>query len=82
MRTEILGKLNEIFKDVFDGEHINITEETTNNDIEDWDSLEHINLIVAIEKTFGIRFSMDEVNEMDSVRMIIDIILRHDVIIH
>ena len=49
---------------------------TTADDIEDWDSLEHINLIVAIEKEIGIKFSMGEVNGMKNVGEMVDIILR------
>ena len=48
-REEIFDNLNEVFRDVFDDETITVSENTTSNDIEDWDSLEHINLIVAVE---------------------------------
>lgn len=53
-------KLNQIFRRVFDDNDINITPETTANDIDGWDSLSHVNLIVAIETKFGIRFSQKE----------------------
>ena len=55
---DIFEGLNEVFRDVFDDEDIIVTAETTSEDIEDWDSLEHINLIVAVEKKFGMKFSM------------------------
>ena len=55
-RDEVFVKLNEIFQDVFDDENINVTETTTAADVDGWDSLEHINLLVAIERGFGIRF--------------------------
>lgn len=58
---EIFAKINEIFKDIFDDEDLFITRETTADDIEDWDSLEHINLVVAIEKTFKIKLKMADV---------------------
>ena len=48
-REEIFHKLDEVFQDVFDDDEISVNEETTANDIEDWDSLEHINLVVAVE---------------------------------
>lgn len=66
-REEIFENLNEVFRDVFDDEDIVVTEATTADDIEDWDSLEHINLIVATEKKFGIKFTMSEVTGMKNV---------------
>ena len=73
-RAEVFEKLNEVFQDVFDNEDITVGEETTSVDIEDWDSLEHINLIVAVEKAFGIKFNMGEVNTMKNVGAMADII--------
>lgn len=73
-REEIFDGLNEVFRDVFDDEDITVTEATTADDIEDWDSLEHINLIVATEKKFGIKFTMSEVTGMKNVGEMADII--------
>lgn len=73
-RSEIYGKLTEIFRDFFDDNDIVISDETTSDDIEDWDSLEHINLIVAIEQEFGMKFSMGEVTGMKNVGAMVDII--------
>ena len=53
-REAIYEKLNEVFQDVFDDDSITVNAETTADDIEDWDSLEHINLVSAVEKEFGI----------------------------
>jgi len=64
---EIYSRLNEVFKDVFDDKNIVINDETTAEDIEDWDSLEHINLIVAIENEFGVKFSMGETTSLKNV---------------
>lgn len=64
---EIYSRLNEVFKDVFDDKNIVINDETTADDIEDWDSLEHINLIVAIENEFGVKFSMGETTSLKNV---------------
>ena len=60
-REEVFVKLNEVFRDVFDDESIEVSEVTTSNDIEDWDSLEHINLIAAVEQEFGVKFNMGQV---------------------
>lgn len=68
--TEVQG----IFRDVFDDESLNITNETNANDIEEWDSLEQINLIVAMESTFKIRFTIDEVSELKNVGEMIALI--------
>jgi acyl carrier protein len=53
-------KLNEIFCEVFDDDDIRIAPEMTANDVEGWDSLSHVNLVVAIEGRFTIRFSQKE----------------------
>lgn len=74
-REEIFKGLNEVFRDVFDDDTIVVVDTTTADDIEDWDSLEHINLIVAIEKRFGMKFMMGEVTTMKDVGEMVDIIL-------
>ncbi len=74
-REEVFEGLNEVFQDVFDDESIIVTDETTSADIEDWDSLEHINLIVAVEEKFGMKFNMGEVTSMKNVGEMADIIL-------
>lgn len=74
-RSEVFDGLNEVFRDVFDDEEITVGEETTAKDIEDWDSLEHINLVVAIEKKFEMKFTMGEVTTMKNVGEMVDIIL-------
>lgn len=66
--------LNGIFQDVFDDEELTVNAETNSDSIEDWDSLEHINLVVAIEKAFGMKFSMDEVTGMKNVGEMVEII--------
>lgn len=61
-RKEIFEKLNEIFEDVLDlDETPNLTDETSANEIEEWDSLSHIQLVVAIEKAFGFKFTSQEI---------------------
>ncbi len=74
-REEVFERLNNVFRDIFDDETIVVKEETTSKDIEDWDSLEHINLVVAIEQEFGIKFNMNEVTSMKNVGEMVDIIL-------
>lgn len=74
-REAAYEKLNEVFRDVFDDETIVVNDATTSNDIEDWDSLEHINLVSAVEQAFGIKFSMGQVVTMKNVGEMVDIIL-------
>lgn len=74
-REGVFKIVNEVFHDVFDDESIVVGEETTAEDIEDWDSLEHINLIAAIEQEFGIKFTMGQVVSMKNVGEMVDIIL-------
>ncbi len=55
-----IEKLNRIFQTVFDNDDLDIRPEMTANDVDGWDSLSHVNLILAVEKGFGIRFSQKE----------------------
>ena len=66
-RKEIFNKLSEIFIDVLDLDEVELTDETSANDIEEWDSLSHIQLIVAIEKAFGIKFTSREIMKWKNV---------------
>ena len=67
-------KLTKVFREVFDDDSIELTPETTANDIDDWDSIEHINLISAVEDEFGMRFQMREFSGMKNVGEMVQII--------
>lgn len=73
-REKIIARLTEVFRDVFDNEELVIGDSTTADDIEEWDSLEHISLIAAVEKAFKMRFTMKEVSGMKNVGEMIDIL--------
>ena len=73
-REELFEQLNEVFQDVFDDDSITVDETTTANDSDDWDSLEHINLINAVEQKFGIKFDMGQIVTMKNVGEMANII--------
>lgn len=64
---ETISLLNQIFRQVFDDEEINIVPETTADDVDGWDSLSHVNLILAVETYFKVRFSSKELLRMKNV---------------
>ena len=76
-RQEITNKLNEVFAEVFFDDTIKISDETTANDIEAWDSLMHMTLISNVEDCFSIEFNMGEINSFKNVGEMIDSIERH-----
>lgn len=66
-REEILLKIQEIFRDVLDNEDIVLSNDSKAEDIDEWDSLSHIQLIVAIEKAFGVKFTAKEMMSWKTV---------------
>ncbi len=74
-REEVYERLTKVFRDVFDDEDIVLCDETTSDDIEDWDSFEHINLVVAVEDEFSFKIPMGKVITMKNVGEMVDIIL-------
>jgi acyl carrier protein len=64
---ETLATLNAIFCDIFDDDGIQITVETTAKDIPEWDSFNHINIIVASEMKFGVKFRTSEIEGLGNV---------------
>ena len=72
-REEIFLNVQEIFRDIFDEDDLEIQESTSSDEIEDWDSLNHINLVSAIEKEFKIRFALGELQSLKDVGAMIDL---------
>lgn len=64
---EVFSRLDRVFQDVFDDDTLHVTPATTADDIEDWDSLEHITLISAVEREFRMKFKMGEISSMRNV---------------
>ncbi len=66
-REEILAQVNTIFRNVLENDKLIIKEETTGDDVEEWDSLTHLQLVIAIEKHFKIRFTSAEIINFNNV---------------
>lgn len=75
-REELFGKVQNIFRDIFDNETLEISDSTNSSDIDDWDSLNHINLVVAVEKEIGIKFSFEELATLKNVGAMVDLMLK------
>jgi acyl carrier protein len=65
--AEIYTRLAEIFRDVFDEDSIEVTPELSAKDVDGWDSLTHIRLILTVEKAFKINFSTSEIGKLENV---------------
>lgn len=74
--NEVVEKLQNIFREVFDDETIILEENTTAKDIEMWDSLTHIEMISSVKEIFGVSFSLDEIVAMKSVKDIVNTIMK------
>ena len=74
-REEVYEQLTRVFSDVFDNEDITINDNTTADDIDEWDSMEYINLIMAVEEEFSIKFTMEQVNGMKNVGEMVGLII-------
>ena len=75
-KNEIFEAVQQIFRDNFDDEELVITRETCADDIEDWDSLEQINLLTAMEKKFSLKFNLADVRNLENVGDLLDLIER------
>ena len=74
-REEVIAKVTNVFRDIFDDNNLTINDKTTANDIEGWDSLTHITLISTIAEEFGINFDMSDVVKFENVGDMIDSIM-------
>lgn len=73
-REEIINQVQDIFRDVLDEEEIILADTTTADEVEGWDSLSHIQLVVGIEKRFNIKFTSKEILSWKNVGELIDCI--------
>ena len=71
-RNEILKRVEEIFREELEQEDLVLSDETTADDVDGWDSLSHVQLVAAMEEDFGIEFKSREILSWDNVGDLID----------
>ena len=71
---QIYSKLTAVFREVFDEDDLSLKPETTADDVDGWDSLSHIRLILAVSKSFGVNFSASEVGSLKNVGEFVELI--------
>lgn len=74
-REKVFERLNNVFREVFDDESIEVFDETVADDIDGWDSFEHINVVMGIEDEFGFKIPINKVVSMKNVGEMVDLIL-------
>jgi acyl carrier protein len=70
----LLTKLDEIFQDVLEDDDLKLSPETTAKDLDDWDSLNHVRLMLTVEKTFGVKFSAGEIGRLKNIGGLIKLV--------
>ena len=73
-RSAIMGELTDVFRKVLDNPDISLTPQTTAEDVQDWDSLNHIFIVVEVERRFGIKFQAAEMEELKNVGELAELI--------
>jgi len=73
-RKDILAQVQDVFREELEVDDLVLTDETTADDVEEWDSLSHVQLVIALEKSFGIKFTSREILSWDNVGDLIDCI--------
>ncbi|MET4045494.1 MULTISPECIES: acyl carrier protein [Bradyrhizobium] len=73
-QSQIYSRITTVFRDVFDEEDLDLTPETTADDVDGWDSLSHIRLVLAVSKSFGIKFSASEIGGLKNVGELVALI--------
>jgi acyl carrier protein len=75
-QADIYATLNEIFRDVFDDPSLSVTPDMSAKDIPEWDSFNHINIVVAAEQRFGVKFRTAEIDALETVGGFVELIAR------
>ena len=74
-RGTLMTRLTGVFREVFEDDSIKLQEDTTAKDIEEWDSLMHITLVLAVEKEFGLLLNAAEVGSLANVGAMVDLLM-------
>lgn len=74
-RSKVMTELARLFADVLDVDDVVLTDATTGDDVEGWDSLGHVRLMVAVERAFGVTFTTDEIGDVERLGDIVDLIV-------
>lgn len=75
-RDEVFAELTDIFRNNFDDDSIELSDDTASTDIEGWDSMEQVNLLVIIQERFKIKFNIEQINAMKNVGEMANYILQ------
>lgn len=75
-RTDILANVTAIMREYFDDDGLVLTPETTADDVEEWDSLSHVNIMAAVEQRFGIKIAVAEIDNLKNVGELLNLIER------
>lgn len=73
-KQEIVAKITEIFREVFNDNNIVVNDEMTANDVENWDSLTHMLMITKVEEEFGVKFKLKELNKLKQVGDVVSLL--------
>jgi acyl carrier protein len=72
----IMARLTEVFRDVFDDDELTVFPAMTARDVDEWDSLMHITLVLAVEKEFGVKLNAAEVGKLENVGQMVELLAR------
>ena len=74
---DTLAELNDVFREVFENDDLSVTRSTSAQDVPAWDSLMYVNLLIAVESKFGLRFVSSEVASVKSVGELVELVDKH-----
>lgn len=74
-RAEIKAKLNSVFREIFDNDGIEIYEDMTAEDLDEWDSVAHISLVLAVEHEFKVSLNAADIGELANVGAMLDLLV-------
>lgn len=75
-RSDLLSKIRDILADVVDDDDLQLSESTAADDVTDWDSLNHVKLLIGLETELGFRFETNEISGLKNVGELIDLLQR------